>query len=104
MSVRSALNAWRELSLQDQIVVAKVIFAEIGAVKSERAKEAQAGLSILGGSYEHHHSKGAPKNPTSRYRSLRDASRSWAGLGEVPRWLQDEIETSERPLTDFKVR
>jgi len=103
MSITVILDGWRELSLQERIEVAKVILAEIGAVKSERASEAQAGLSTLGGSHEHHHPD-ASEFPASRYRSLLDASRTWAGVGEVPRWLQKEIEASRRPLTDFKVR
>ncbi len=104
MSMRSILNEWRELSLREKIEVAKTILMEIGAVRSERASEVQAELRSLGGPHEHYHSKGAPEGSTSRYRSLSDASRTWAGIGEVPHWLQEEMDAGETPLADFKVR
>lgn len=101
MTIKQVLDGWRTLSLHDQIEVAKTILAEIGAVRHERAIQAQGDLRDLGGEHEHHST--SPEG-ASKYRSMRDASQTWDGIGDVPRWLLDEMEAGEKPLDNFKVR
>ncbi len=101
MTVKQVLDSWRALPLHDQIAVAKAVLKEIGAVKLERSSEAQAELKGLGG--EHELDSRDPEG-ASKYRSLRDASQTWAGIGEPPLWLQEEMDADEKPLGDFKVR
>jgi DNA-binding protein H-NS len=45
----------------------------------------------------------AGKKLPAKYRSKKDPTRGWAGRGEMPRWLREEMAASKKDLEFYRV-
>jgi DNA-binding protein H-NS len=71
---------------------------------NERKRQLEAELKRLS-EVEVHVNRGSAKGQKVpvKYRSKIDPSKGWAGRGEKPRWLVDEMAKTKKPLEFFKV-
>lgn len=91
---------FKALSLSQQHEDYPAITAVYNAAKEARRRELEEEIRSMG------FVPGEVKKPPAavKYRSLKDASRTWAGRGAEPAWLVEEMKETNKTRDDFRVK